>query len=84
MPHSFTVSLRHGIWIGQFRAVRETDIHEILEGVDVTEGRIGYARDGTTVANRLSDIITALPHPQKRVPRDRPQLERFIGQPEIE
>jgi hypothetical protein len=55
-----------------------------FECVDVPEWRIFYTCDRTTIVQQLSDIVTALPHLHKPLPRNSPKLDRAVGQPKVD
>ncbi|HEX3912321.1 MAG TPA: hypothetical protein VHW71_02335 [Steroidobacteraceae bacterium] len=64
--------------------MEEANVDMIFERIDVSERRISHACDRAAIVHQLSDIVTALAHPQKPLPRDGTQLDRAIRQPSID
>ena len=55
-----------------------------LEHVDVGEGAILDAGDGTTVMDQLSNIVATSPHPGEPRPRNRTQIRHPLAEPGVD
>ena len=65
MPHEPAVALQQAGGIGQGRALEEADVYVRSEYVDVTEGCISQARNGTAVMQELANFVAAVSHDLK-------------------
>jgi hypothetical protein len=55
-----------------------------FEDIYITKCRIVHTRDGTSVVNQLSDVVTALSHLREPLSRNRAQLIRLSIQPDVD
>src|SRR5688572_14910574 len=70
MPHAFATSLQQTSGILERRAAEETDVDVTPERVDVRERRVHDTCNRAAVVHQLPDVVTALSHPLKPLPRD--------------
>src|SRR5580658_6316728 len=84
MAHELAVALQQAGRIPQRCAVKEPHVYVRSEYIDVAEGRISQTCYRTAVMQQLPDLVPALSHRLKPLPRDGSQFTGMLLHPRID
>jgi hypothetical protein len=81
MAHKLARAFQNTLRVGNFSTSKESDIHVILKGIDVSKGRVSHACRRMTIVQALSYVVPALAHGLKPILRNFTQFTRVLLQP---
>jgi hypothetical protein len=84
MAHELAGALQQAGRIRQGCALKEPNVYVRSEYIDVAEGRISQARDGTPVMQKLPDFVPASSHNLKPLMRHGSQFACMLFHPRID
>jgi hypothetical protein len=83
MAHELAGAFQNSLRVGKLSASKESDIHVVLEDIDVPKRRIRHAGRWVPIVQAFSHVVSALTHGRKPMRRNFTQFARVLSQPGI-